>query len=62
MKLLASPSFVTINLLPPLIAVITLPAFYWMTKAQTDDDRFRAAALLAFALMPNACVSRHRHF
>jgi len=58
MKLFSPPPFVTVNLLPPLIAVCTLPAFYWMIKAQTDDDRIRTAALFAFALMPSAFVNQ----
>ncbi|HEY5270650.1 MAG TPA: hypothetical protein VII97_09960 [Anaerolineales bacterium] len=58
MKLFSPPLFVTVNLLPPLIAVFTLPAFYWMIKAQTDDNRLRAAALFAFALMPSAFVNQ----
>lgn len=58
MKLFAPPPFVTVNLLPPLIAAFTLPAFYWMIKVQTDDHRLRAAALFAFALMPSAFVNQ----
>jgi 4-amino-4-deoxy-L-arabinose transferase-like glycosyltransferase len=58
MKLFSPPLFVTVNLLPPLIAVFTLPAFYWMIKAQTDDNRLSAAALFAFALMPSAFVNQ----
>jgi 4-amino-4-deoxy-L-arabinose transferase-like glycosyltransferase len=58
MKLFAPPIFVTVNLLPPLIAAFTLPAFYWMIRAQTDDNRLRAAALFAFALMPSAFVNQ----
>lgn len=57
-KVFAPPPFLTVNLLPPLITVFTLPAFYWMIKAQTDDDRLRAAALFAFALMPSAFVNQ----
>jgi|GEM_PF-922600 len=58
LKIFAPPPFVTVNLLPTLIAVVTLPAFYWMTKAQTIDNRLRAAALFAFALMPSAFVQQ----
>jgi hypothetical protein len=58
MRLFSPPPFVTVNLLSPLIAVFTLPAFYWMIKAQTDDGRLRAAALFVFALMPNAFVNQ----
>jgi hypothetical protein len=58
LKLFSPPLFVTVNLLPPLIDVFTLPAFYWMIKAQTDDKRLMAAALFAFALMPSAFVNQ----
>jgi hypothetical protein len=58
MKLFDPPLFMTVNLLPPLIAMFSLPAFYWMIKAQTDDDRLRTAALFAFALMPSAFVNQ----
>lgn len=50
--------FVTVNLLPPLITVFSLPAFYWMTGALTDDDRLRAAAFFAYTLMPSAFVNQ----
>ena len=58
MKLFNPPPFVTVNLLPPLITVLTLPAFYWMIKAQTDDNHLKAAALFTFALMPSAFVNQ----
>ena len=58
MKLFSPPPFVTVNLLPPLIAVFSLPAFFWMIKAQTDDNRLQAAALFAFALMPSAFANQ----
>ncbi len=58
MKLFSPPPFITVNLLPPLLAVLSLPAFYWMAKAQTDDNRLVAAALFAFALMPSAFVNQ----
>jgi len=58
MKLFAPPPFLTVNLLPPLIAVFTLPAFYWMTRSQTDDDLLRAASLFVFALMPSAFLNQ----
>ncbi|MBI4731534.1 MAG: hypothetical protein HY781_05295 [Chloroflexi bacterium] len=57
MGLFSPPPFLTVNLLPPLLAVLSLPAFYWMVKALTDDIRLRAAALFAFALMPSAFVN-----
>jgi hypothetical protein len=58
MKLFAPPPFVTVNLLPPLISVFTLPAFYWMIISQTEDNRLQIAALFAFALMPSAFVNQ----
>ena len=58
MKLFTLPPFVTVNLLPPLIATLTLPAFYWMIKAQTDNNRLRTLALFTFAFMPSAFVNQ----
>ena len=58
MKLFAPPPFLSVNLLPPLITVFTLPAFYWMIKAQTDDNRLRVAGLFVYALMPSAFVNQ----
>jgi 4-amino-4-deoxy-L-arabinose transferase-like glycosyltransferase len=58
MKVFTPPAFVTVNLLPPLIAVLSLPAFYWMVKAQTGNNQLRIAALFAFAVMPSAFVNQ----
>jgi hypothetical protein len=51
-------SFITVNLLPPLIAAFSLPVFYWMVSQVTEDNFIQAAALLAFALMPSAFVNQ----
>ena len=41
-----------------MMAVFSLPAFYWMIKAQTDDNRLIAAGVFAFAMMPSAFVNQ----
>ena len=58
MGLFSPPPFLTVNLLPPLLAALSLPVFYWMVTQLTDDLRVRAAALFAFALMPSAFVNQ----
>ncbi len=50
--------FITVNLLPPLIAAFSLPVFYWMVSQVTEDIYIRAAALFAFAFMPSAFVNQ----
>lgn len=50
--------FLTVNLLPALIAALSVPAFYWLIKSLTDEDSIRLAALLAFALMPSAFINQ----
>jgi 4-amino-4-deoxy-L-arabinose transferase-like glycosyltransferase len=57
-ELFAPPLFVSVNLLPPLVAAFSVPAFYWMIKGFTDDNRLRTAALFSFALMPSAFVNQ----
>jgi hypothetical protein len=57
-KLFSPTLFVSVNLLPPLIAVLSLPAFYWMIKGITNDQGLKTAALFAFALMPSAFVNQ----
>ncbi len=57
-KVFSPPLFATVNLLPPLITLVSLPTFYWMIKAITDDDRLRIAALAAYALMPSAFINQ----
>lgn len=58
MRLFSPAPFITVNLLPPLITIFSLPAFYWMVKAQTSDDQLIIAALSAYALMPAAFVNQ----
>jgi hypothetical protein len=58
MGLFAPPPFLTVNLLPPIIAAFSLPLFYWMARQATDDSFVQAVAMLAFALMPSAFVNQ----
>lgn len=58
MRLFSPSPFIIVNVLPPLITIFSLPAFYWMVKAQTSDDRLIIAALFAYALMPAAFVNQ----
>jgi hypothetical protein len=53
-KLFHPPLFVTVNLIPPLVAVLSLPAFYWMAKQVSDNTLFAVSALAVFAFMPAA--------
>ena len=52
------PEFIVANLLPPFIAVLTLPSFYFLTQALGLSGRTRLAALVAFATMPAAFVEQ----
>lgn len=54
LKLFDPPLFVTVNLIPPLVTLSTLPAFYWMMYQYSDDRALRLAALFAFAVIPEA--------
>jgi hypothetical protein len=58
MRLFSPAPFLTVNLLPPLITAFSLPAFFWMVKALTSDDRLIIAALFAYSLMPAAFVNQ----
>ncbi len=58
MALFSPPPFLTVNLLPPLLAAASLPVFYWMARQVTDDGFVQAASLAAFALMPGAFVNQ----
>ncbi len=50
--------FFTVNLLPPLITILTLPAFYWMIQQYTDNHQLAIAGLFAYALMPAAFINQ----
>jgi len=58
MRLFDPPLFVTVNLLPPLISLLTLPAFYWMIRQATGaaDHNLALAGLFAYALIPAAFI------
>ena len=58
LKLFSPPLFVTVDLLPPLLAALSVPVFYWMVVQLTEDHKVQAACLLAFALMPSAFVNQ----
>lgn len=46
------PRFWTVNWLPPLIAALTVPSFYFLLRKLTNDQNLVLGALLAYALMP----------
>lgn len=46
------PKFLVVNLLPPLVAVLTLPLFHLLTRAMGLEPETRLAALVAYATMP----------
>ena len=50
--------FLTVNLLPPVAAALSVPAFLWMTRQVFTDRRLQAAALLAYCFMPGAFVNQ----
>ena len=52
------PLFFSVNLLPPLITLLSLPAFYWMIQQYTDDNHLVLVGLFAFALMPPAFINQ----
>ena len=60
MELFHPPLFVTVNLLPPLVTLFSLPAFYWMMLQyvgggqESEQQPLALIALFAFALIPNA--------
>ena len=57
-KLFSPSIFMTVDLLPPLLAALSVPVFYWMIKQFTGDQNLQAAALFAFAIMPSAFVNQ----
>ncbi|NOY99475.1 MAG: hypothetical protein GXP40_09815 [Chloroflexi bacterium] len=56
---LFSPSqFLTVNLLPPLVAALCVPSFYVLLRKLTGDTKIIFAALFAYAFMPAAFVNQ----
>lgn len=47
------PRFYTVNLIPPILAALSVPAFYFLAKEATRNRAERLVCLLAFALIPN---------
>jgi hypothetical protein len=47
------PQFYTVNLIPPILAALSVPAFYFLAKEATRNRAERLACLLAFALIPD---------
>ena len=48
------PKFLVVNILPPIIACLTIPSFYLLTRVYGLKIWSRLFALLAFAIIPNA--------
>jgi hypothetical protein len=57
-KLFDPALFYSVNLLPPIITLLSLPAFYWMMRQYTDDVHLALAGLCAFAIMPPAFTNQ----
>jgi hypothetical protein len=55
---LSLPKYAVVNLLPPLVAVLSLPSFYLLTRALNMSDRSRLGAVVVFALLPNAFLDQ----
>ena len=56
--LFSPPRFWTVNWIPPLIAALTVPSFYFLLRKLTDDKKLVLGALLAYALMPAAYTNQ----
>jgi len=56
--LLSPPKFLLINILPPLLAVLSLPLFYALAKEWYEKDAPALAALFAYAFMPAAFTNQ----
>jgi hypothetical protein len=52
------PQVLVVNLLPPLVTVMTLPAFYFLTSQAVSDYRTRLFCLALFAVLPNAFLQQ----
>lgn len=52
------PRFWTVNWLPPLVAALTVPSFYFLLRKLTDDKNLVLGALFAYALMPAAFTNQ----
>ncbi len=56
--LFSPPRFWTVNWLPPLVAALAVPSFYFLLRKLTDDQNLMLGALLAYAMMPAAFVNQ----
>ncbi len=56
--LFSPPRFWTVNWLPPLVAALCVPSFYFLLRKITDDKNLAFGALLAYAVMPAAFVNQ----
>ncbi len=56
--LFSPPRFWTVNWLPPLVAALAVPSFYFLLRKLTDDQNLILGALLAYAMMPAAFVNQ----
>jgi len=52
------PRFWIVNWLPPLVAVLAVPSFYFLLRKITDDEHLILGALFAYALMPAAFTNQ----
>ena len=56
--LFSPPKFLLINLLPPLLASLSLPLFYALAKEWYEKESLALAALFAYAFMPAAFTNQ----
>jgi hypothetical protein len=56
--LFSPPRFWTVNWLPPLVAALAVPSFYFLLRKLTDDQNLILGALLAYTMMPAAFVNQ----
>ncbi len=56
--LFSPPRFWTANWLPPLVAALCVPSFYFLLQKLTNDQNLILGALLAYAMMPAAFVNQ----
>ncbi len=56
--LFSPPRFWTVNWLPPLVAALAVPSFYFLLRKLTDDKNLILGALFAYALMPAAFTNQ----
>ncbi|MCX6053375.1 MAG: hypothetical protein NTZ74_00380 [Chloroflexi bacterium] len=56
--LLGFSAFAVVNLLPVVVAILSLPLFYLLTRAAGLSRRIALLAFAAFAIMPNAFIDQ----